>query len=104
MVPFLKEGNGLLIAPEGTRSPSGKALPLKKGPFHLAIQSQASILPFVIEGAYIAKNKHSWLLTPTEIVVHIQKPIHITQTDTYETLRARTAHALNLETLLQASS
>jgi len=38
------------ISPEGTRSRDGKLLPFKKGPFHLAIQSGAAIVPCVLRG------------------------------------------------------
>lgn len=48
----LKTGRyATIVAPEGTRNHGGALLPFKKGPFHLAIQSKAPIVPWVIEGA-----------------------------------------------------
>lgn len=39
-----------IVAPEGTRSHGKGLLPFKKGPFHLALQSKAPIVPWVLEG------------------------------------------------------
>lgn len=46
----LESGIILWIAPEGTRSKTGKLLPLKKGGFHLAITMGATIIPVGIRG------------------------------------------------------
>lgn len=48
----LKTGRyATIIAPEGKRNHGGPLLPFKKGPVHLALQSRAPIVPWVIEGA-----------------------------------------------------
>ena len=64
-------GLSLLIAPEGTRSPDGALLPFKKGPFHIALNTKTPIVPVAIKGAYRAKNKNSWKLTPSTITVDL---------------------------------
>ena len=39
------------MAPEGTRSTTGKLAAFKKGPFHLALQTGAPIVPMVQRGS-----------------------------------------------------
>lgn len=44
----------VVIWPEGTRSRSGRLLPLKKGFGHLALQTRLPIVPIVVSGAHRA--------------------------------------------------
>lgn len=53
---------GLLVSPEGTRSVTGSLLTLKKGPFHIAEQCQAHVIPIGLHGAFESKNRNSWML------------------------------------------
>lgn len=46
----LARGVHVWIAPEGTRSKTGKLLPFKKGGFNLALDAGLSILPVTIQG------------------------------------------------------
>lgn len=50
-VQRLREGISLVIAPEGTRSPTPALGPFKKGAFHVAMQAGVPILPVVIRNA-----------------------------------------------------
>ena len=50
-VSGLSGNNSILIFPEGRVSHDGQLLPLKKGGFHLAIQTGLPIVPVRIEGA-----------------------------------------------------
>lgn len=50
-VSGLSGNNSILIFPEGWVSHDGRLLPLKKGGFHLAIQTGLPIVPVRIEGA-----------------------------------------------------
>jgi len=48
----LRKGLHMLIYPEGTRSEAGCLLPLKKGPFHLAMDSGVPVVPVTLLGTY----------------------------------------------------
>ena len=48
----LKEGVHIGILPEGTRTTTGKMRPLKKGGFHMALNTGTSIVPVGICGAF----------------------------------------------------
>ena len=71
----IKVGTSILIAPEGTRTISGDLGKFKKGPFHLAKNSKATIIPIGLIGAHRAKNKKDWRLTPGKLYVKIGDPI-----------------------------
>lgn len=58
----LKKGLHMVIFVEGTRSRTGRLLPFKKGPFHLAQHSGAPIVPVVIYGTERMLNKGSWAI------------------------------------------
>jgi 1-acyl-sn-glycerol-3-phosphate acyltransferase len=47
---LLASGTHVWIAPEGTRSRSGKLLPFKKGAFHLAFEAGLPIVPLTLQG------------------------------------------------------
>jgi len=46
-----EKGHFVVMAPEGTRSTTGKLAAFKKGPFHLALQTGAPIVPMVQRGS-----------------------------------------------------
>lgn len=71
----LQRGYQVGILPEGTRTLDGKLGPLKKGGFHMALNTSAPIIPIGIIGAFQVKSKKSWHLHPGEITVNIGKPI-----------------------------
>jgi 1-acyl-sn-glycerol-3-phosphate acyltransferase len=71
----LAKGDSIIILPEGHRTLSGKIEAFKKGPFFLALQARADILPFSFSGFYRFNNKHSWHLNPGKMVARIGKPI-----------------------------
>lgn len=71
----IQAGASVAVYPEGTR---GNAYPLrsfKKGPFVLAIQSQAPIVPVVVHGQLEVNPKGKFLVRPGVIHVHFLPPI-----------------------------
>jgi len=58
----LKEGNSVMIFPEGTRSPDGRLQNFKTGAFHLALENHRPILPIAISGTSKAIRKGGFLV------------------------------------------
>jgi 1-acyl-sn-glycerol-3-phosphate acyltransferase len=72
----MEDGLILWIAPEGTRSRSGKLNPFKKGGFMMALQTQAIIIPIGVRGTERVLPADTWRSKLGEHVeVHIGKPI-----------------------------
>jgi len=71
----LRSGTSLVIAPEGTRSPTPRLLPFKKGAFHLALQAQVPMVPVVIRNAGEIMPPHSMILSPGTVQVRVLAPI-----------------------------
>ncbi len=72
----LAAGTNIWIAPEGTRSETGKFSPFKKGGCHLALGAGARILPVSIDGTKDVLPAHSKTITPGQHVrVVISAPI-----------------------------
>jgi 1-acyl-sn-glycerol-3-phosphate acyltransferase len=66
----LRSGLNILVFPEGTRSKDGRLSIFKKGPFFLAQQTQAPIIPVVLSGTQKMMRKGSIAITPG--VAHVQ--------------------------------
>lgn len=97
----LKYGWSVLIYPEGTRTPDGKLLPLKKGAFMLAVQTGIAILPVTSNGAHKILPRKTLLFRPGHITVTIGDPINtegMTESDVPELMdKTREAIEKNLE-------
>ena len=59
------------ILPEGTRTLSGRIGPLKKGSFHMAINTNTPIVPVGVSGAFSFKPKNRWWMRPAPIAINI---------------------------------
>ncbi len=84
----LKNGDNLLIFPEGTRSKGGKMHPLQAGSLQPAFMSKACIVPIVLENSYDYKNV---MMRKGAFTVHILKPLYY---EDYKPLKAEGAAAL----------
>ncbi len=74
-VKVLQEGLHMVTYPEGTRSSDGRLLPFKKGPFHLAMDSGAPVVPVTILGTYESWPKSRFALRPGTATVIFHPPI-----------------------------
>jgi 1-acyl-sn-glycerol-3-phosphate acyltransferase len=74
----IRNGTSIFLYPEGTRSPDGRILPFKKGPFALALEARVPICPVTIEGTGAIMPKNSWNIVPGPIHVKFGKPIDTT--------------------------
>ncbi|GGY74058.1 lysophospholipid acyltransferase family protein [Marinobacter zhanjiangensis] len=69
---MMESGIVLWAAPEGTRSPDASLQPFKKGCFHLALDTEAVIVPMAIRGVHGVLQARSWKINlgqPVEVVV-----------------------------------
>ena len=74
-------GYHVVIFPEGTRTIDGKLQKFKKGGFHMAINTNTSILLIVHKNTYLYKPKNRWTLSPRVIEVVIGPVIDISGYD-----------------------
>lgn len=70
-----RQGVSIVILPEGTRSKDGRLGPFKKGGFHLAIDTGATILPITILGAYEVFRTGGWRIRPGRVEVVFGEPL-----------------------------
>jgi 1-acyl-sn-glycerol-3-phosphate acyltransferase len=70
----IQAGASVAVYPEGTRGHAYPLRPFKKGPFVLAIQAQAPIVPVVVYGQLEVQSK-SFAVRPGTIHLHFLPPI-----------------------------
>lgn len=70
-----EEGQSLVIAPEGTRAPTRKLAPFKKGGFHMAMQVGVPIVPVVIHNAGDIAPKGDFVFKPGTVRVDVLPPV-----------------------------
>ncbi len=104
-VRVLASGVSVSTFPEGTRSRTGKLLPFKKGPFYLAMESGAPIVPVSISGTERMMTKGSLRIKPGIAQVSFHQPIDPQQFSTREDLMlaVRSAIASGLPPSVEAS-
>jgi len=71
----LKGNQSIVIYPEGTRTPDGRLQPLKKGGFHLAIQTGLAIVPVRISGSRDLLPKGELTVRRGTVAVEVFEPI-----------------------------
>ncbi len=71
----LAKGLHITIFVEGTRSPDGRMLPFKKGPFYLAMETGAPCIPVSIHGTESMMAKGSLHILPGTVHVRFHEPL-----------------------------
>ena len=71
----MARGLNMTVFPEGTRSPDGRLLPFKKGPFYLAMDSGVPIVPVTILGSELLMPKGSSTIHPGLVRLRFHPPI-----------------------------
>jgi putative phosphoserine phosphatase/1-acylglycerol-3-phosphate O-acyltransferase len=74
-IDALRRGLSIVIAPEGTRSPTPRLGRFKKGAFHLAMAAKAPLVPIVFKNTLDVLPKHGIVLRPATVEVVVHKPI-----------------------------
>jgi 1-acyl-sn-glycerol-3-phosphate acyltransferase len=90
----LASGVNISTFPEGTRSRNGKLLPFKKGPFYLAMESGAPIIPISIWGSQHLMTKGSLRIKPGTAHLTFHPAVYPHQFATREHLAAAVRKAI----------
>jgi len=94
----LRSGVNMTIWPEGTRSPDGRLLPFKKGPFHLAKESGVPIVPITLVGTHEIWPRGEFAIHPGTATVIFHEPLnpaaYPSQEDLMKAVRDRMAGGL----------
>ena len=75
VVEEIRAGRSLVIAPEGTRSPTPRLGPFKKGAFYIAMLAGVPIVPIVLRNALDAMPKHALVVRPARVEAVVLPPM-----------------------------
>jgi putative phosphoserine phosphatase / 1-acylglycerol-3-phosphate O-acyltransferase len=71
----VRAGLSVVIAPEGTRQPTPRLGPFKKGPFHLAHAAGVPVVPIVIHNSLDVLPRGTKIMRPATVRVSVLDPI-----------------------------
>lgn len=74
---IIKNGESVLIFPEGTRTKTGKLGQFRRGSLVPALKSKAPIIPIAISGSFNILPPGSWILNPHPVKLSLGKPLYI---------------------------
>jgi 1-acyl-sn-glycerol-3-phosphate acyltransferase len=84
IIEIIKQGESVLIFPEGTRTRTGELGRFKRGSLLAALKSGAPILPVAISGSFNIMPAGSWVIHPCRVKFSVGKPIHIRNEADYD--------------------
>jgi 1-acyl-sn-glycerol-3-phosphate acyltransferase len=94
----LRSGLHILVYPEGTRSLDGRLSTFKKGPFFLALETQAPIVPIALSGTQTMMRKGSNAIVPglarIQVLPAIEPSKYATREELMLAVRSAIAEAL----------
>jgi len=90
----VRQGISMTIYIEGHRSPDGKLLPFKKGPFYLAMECGVPVVPVTITGTHDAMPKGRFAIKPGLVKVIFHPPIEPENFGSRECLMERVRNAI----------
>lgn len=77
IIKLLKQGNGVVLFPEGTRSCDGNLQPAKYGVGLLAVKAGVPIIPGYVKGTFKAWSRHMKYIRPAKVTLNVGEPISI---------------------------
>lgn len=81
---IIKQGENVLIFPEGTRSKTGELGRFKRGSLLAALKSGAPIVPIAISGSFKIMPRGTFLIHPHPVKLTIGQPINIASEEDYD--------------------
>jgi putative phosphoserine phosphatase / 1-acylglycerol-3-phosphate O-acyltransferase len=75
VVDRLRDGTSIAIAPEGTRTPTPRLRPFKKGAFHIAMQAGVPLVPVVLRNAGQLMWRGEAVVHPGTLQVAVLEPV-----------------------------
>jgi putative phosphoserine phosphatase / 1-acylglycerol-3-phosphate O-acyltransferase len=75
VVDRLRDGTSIAMAPEGTRTPTPRLRPFKKGAFHVAMQAGVPVVPVVLRNAGQLMWRGEAVVHPGTLQVAVLEPI-----------------------------
>jgi 1-acyl-sn-glycerol-3-phosphate acyltransferase len=91
----VRQGINMTIYVEGKRSFDGKLLPLKKGPFYLAMECGVPVVPVTIVGSHALMPKARFRISPGTVDVIFHDPIEPSEFGSRESLMERVRRTIN---------
>ncbi|MEO5903367.1 MAG: lysophospholipid acyltransferase family protein [Gemmatimonadaceae bacterium] len=73
----IRDGNSVIVFPEGTRGFDYRLRPFKKGPFVLAIAAGVPIVPILTHGTLEVIGKGSMWVHPGKVDIHLLEPVSV---------------------------